>query len=293
MAPSPDATTTPQQLAAELVFLHDCGIEDVYFAEPLAGRTLKASAFLPERPPKQAPVMSRPVAQAAVPVLSPAPAAEPISPSPASPAISVARPHSAADLAAINSIPELIAAIDSTDGAGLKEFATQTVVADGNPASGIMLIGEAPGAEEDIQGKPFIGASGQLLMEAIAHIGLTDRSDYFISNTVFWRPSGNRNPEPYETAFCLPYLHRLIQLVAPKLILILGGQALKALLNTNRGISAMRGQASALDAGGIVVPALATYHPSYLLRSPSNKRLFWGDLLRFREALIREGLQSQ
>lgn len=188
-------------------------------------------------------------------------------------------PQEARALAAkANSLEELETILGSYDGCGLKLRATQLVFADGNPAAKIMLIGEAPGAEEDRQGKPFVGKSGQLLDRMLAAIGL-DRSKVYIANTVPWRPPGNRTPSPEEMALCLPFLHRQVELVAPKLVLTLGGPAMQTVFSTTNGIIKMRGKWSEVTIGAHQVNALPTLHPAYLLRSPSAKQQAWKDLL--------------
>jgi DNA polymerase len=186
----------------------------------------------------------------------------------------------AGDLAALK------AALAGYEGCGLKATATNLVFADGSPESRVMLIGEAPGAEEDRQGKPFVGVSGQLLDRMLACIGL-DRSSAYITNVLFWRPPGNRTPTPAEVSACLPFVERHIALVQPTHILLLGGLSAKTLLGTNEGILRLRGRWGQVQPSGLErpVPALATLHPAFLLRQPSAKRQAWRDLLAFRAAL--------
>jgi uracil-DNA glycosylase family 4 len=188
--------------------------------------------------------------------------------------------------AAADSLEALRAALESFDGCRLKETATQLVFTDGNPQSPLMLIGEAPGAEEDRLGRPFVGPSGQLLDRMLASIGL-DRRHYLITNVIFWRPPGNRAPTDTEIALCLPFLYRTIALVKPKLLLLLGGLAAKTLFQSPQGITWLRGtwREVAIPGLGAPVPALATYHPAYLLRQPGGKRLAWADLLSLRARL--------
>ncbi len=176
------------------------------------------------------------------------------------------------------SLDELRAIMDAYDGCGLKHRATQLCFADGNPAADIMLVGEAPGSEEDLQGKPFVGRAGQLLDRMLKAIGL-DRTKVFIVNTVPWRPPGNREPSPEEMALCQPFLHRQIELVAPKLLVTLGNVPTKALFQTSTGIMRMRGQWKDLSIGSHRVPAIAMFHPAYLLRQPGQKGLAWRDWL--------------
>ena len=189
----------------------------------------------------------------------------------------------AADLAELRRI------LDAYDGCGLKQRATQLVFADGNPEARIMLIGEAPGAEEDRQGKPFVGRSGQLLDRMLAAIGL-DRSKVYIVNTVPWRPPGNRTPTPEEMALCLPFLHRQVELVAPRLIMTLGGPAMQTVFSTTNGILKMRGKWSEVGVGNHRVEAMPTLHPAYLLRNPAAKQQAWRDLLSLRMKMDEAGL---
>ena len=168
----------------------------------------------------------------------------------------------------------LRAAMESFEGSSLRETATRLVFADGNPAAPLMLIGEAPGADEDRQGKPFVGQSGQLLDRMLAAIG-RDRSGVYIANVVPWRPPGNRKPTPAEITLLLPFLERHVELVAPKVLLMVGAVSTGALLGTSEGITRTRGRW--FDWRGI--PALATYHPAYLLRQPAAKRDVWRDFL--------------
>jgi DNA polymerase len=170
------------------------------------------------------------------------------------------------------------------DGCGLKARATQLCFADGNPEAAIMLVGEAPGSEEDQQGKPFVGRAGQLLDRMLKAIGL-DRTKVFIVNTVPWRPPGNREPTPDEMALCRPFLERQVELVAPRLMVTLGNVPTKSLFGTTTGIMRMRGQWKDLTLGTHAVPTLATLHPAYLLRQPAQKGLAWRDMLALRERI--------
>jgi len=186
--------------------------------------------------------------------------------------------------AAAATMDALATAMADFDGCALKLRATQLVFGDGNPEADIMLIGEAPGREEDLQGKPFVGRSGQLLDKMLAAIGL-DRTKVFIANTVPWRPPGNRTPTPAEIATCLPFLHRQIELVAPKIILTLGAPAAQTMFETTRSISRLRGQWQDIDIGALSIRALPTLHPAFLLRQPAQKQLAWRDMLSLRHAL--------
>ena len=182
-------------------------------------------------------------------------------------------------------IDALKAALGRFDGCGLKATATNLVFADGNAASRVMLVGEAPGAEEDRQGKPFDGVSGQLLDRMLSWIGL-DRSKAYITNVLFWRPPGNRTPTPGETAICVAFTRRHIELVRPKIVVLAGAVPAKTLLDTTEGITRLRGRWFDYPMGdGSSIPALPTLHPAYLLRSPGAKRQSWRDLLLLQERL--------
>jgi uracil-DNA glycosylase len=199
-------------------------------------------------------------------------------------------PSEARQLAAsAQSLDALREILDGYDGCGLKFRATQLVFADGNPEAEIMLIGEAPGADEDLQGKPFVGRSGQLLDRMLAAIGL-DRTKVFIVNTVPWRPPGNRAPTPEELELCLPFLQRQVELVAPKLVLTLGGPAMQTVFKTKNGIIKMRGKWERLSIGGHEVDVLPTLHPAYLLRNPPAKQQAWRDLLSLKSRMVEMGL---
>ena len=187
--------------------------------------------------------------------------------------------------AACASLAELEAALAAFDGCGLKETALNLCFADGNPEARLMLIGEAPGAEEDRQGKPFVGASGKLLDRMLATIGL-DRGSVYITNVIYWRPPGNRSPTQAEIAACQPFLERQIALLEPDLIVFVGGIAARALLGVGEGVTKLRGRRFtyvAQDGGSI--PAMVMFHPAYLLRQPAQKRLAWRDLLAIRSQL--------
>lgn len=186
------------------------------------------------------------------------------------------------------SLDELRERLDEFDGCNLKLTATQLVFADGNPAARVMLVGEAPGREEDLQGLPFVGRSGQLLDRMLAAIGL-DRSSVYIANVVPWRPPGNRTPTPQETAICRPFIDRQIQLVDPDFLICLGGAAAKELMNTTEGILRLRGRWREFDTGKRSIRAMATLHPAYLLRQPLQKRLAWRDFLLLKAALDDAG----
>lgn len=219
----------------------------------------------------------------------PAPAQPKSSPRPAHPA--PPKPpeatQGAASLAAgAATVEDLRAALAGFDGCPLKATASTTVFADGNPAASVMVIGEAPGAEEDAQGLPFVGASGRLLDRMLASIGLDRGNNVYIANVVPWRPPINRKPTPDEVAACLPFIQRHIALIDPKVLLLVGGLAATSLLARTDGIMRLRGQWFNYSSGlPRPIPAIATFHPAYLLRSPAQKRLVWRDLLVLRRHL--------
>jgi DNA polymerase len=188
--------------------------------------------------------------------------------------------------AGAKTLDELKDAIAGFEGLSLKATATNLVFADGNPESRLMLIGEAPGAEEDRRGLPFVGASGQLLDRMLAAIG-HDRTNCYITNIVNWRPPGNRKPSPAEMTLCLPFIERHIALINPALIVLLGDTAAKTLTNRTDGITRLRGKwftwPKPDDAG--TIPVLPTFHPAFLLRSPGQKREAWMDLLTAKRKL--------
>lgn len=193
--------------------------------------------------------------------------------------------------AAAGTLDALRAGMDAYGGCSLKLRATQLVFADGNPEAAIMLVGEAPGAEEDAQGKPFVGKAGQLLDRMLKAIGL-DRTRVYIANMVPWRPPGNRNPTPEELALCMPFVHRQIELVAPKILVTLGNVPTQALFQTTQGITRMRGQWSDLTINGHTMRAMPMLHPAYLLRLPAAKSQAWRDLLSLKQVLTREKIAT-
>jgi DNA polymerase len=182
-----------------------------------------------------------------------------------------------------SSLEELRAILDRFDGCGLKSSASRLVFADGTPGSKLMLVGEAPGAEEDKQGLPFVGRSGQLLDRMLAAIGL-DRTQVYIANIVPWRPPGNRTPTPVETQICLPFVQRQIELSNPDVLVTIGQPSTGALLGV-QGIMKNRGRWFPFQTGTREIRAIPMLHPAYLLRSPIGKRLAWRDMLAIKKAL--------
>jgi uracil-DNA glycosylase family 4 len=234
-------------------------------------------------------------------LLAPAPAPQKLSvtPPPEKPGpISQAPPvsfgvESAGRIAAsCSSLAELKAALMAFEGCELKRHATNTVFADGNPAGGIMFIGEAPGAEEDRQGLPFVGRAGQLLDRMLASIGL-DRRKVYITNIVNWRPPANREPSPEEASICLPFLHRHVELANPKVLVLLGAVPARHLMGV-QGIMRSRGrwETYRLRSSGREIPTMLTLHPAYLLRQSSAKRLVWNDFLEIAEKISKLGLAT-
>ena len=178
-------------------------------------------------------------------------------------------------------LDELREAVENFDGLAITKTATNTVFSDGNPEADIMFIGEAPGANEDLEGIPFCGASGKLMDEIIKWAGFSRKDNIYISNTIFWRPPGNRRPTPEEIQICKPFVEKHIALINPKLIALIGGTATFALLDTKTGITKLRGKSHDYTNKYLSaeIPAMALFHPSYLLRQPSQKGLFWADIL--------------
>jgi uracil-DNA glycosylase, family 4 len=195
--------------------------------------------------------------------------------------------------ASATTISELRAALEGFSGCNLRHSARTTVFSDGNPEARVMVVGEAPGRDEDMQGLPFVGRAGQLLDRMLAAIGL-DRTTTYITNVIPWRPPGNRTPTPHEIELCRPFVERQIALVRPDILLLLGNVAVKTLLQTDRGILSIRGTFMDYARDGLSIPAMPTLHPAYLLRSPAQKRHAWADLLALsiRYETIRAGKAS-
>jgi DNA polymerase len=181
-------------------------------------------------------------------------------------------------------LAELGTTLAGFDGCTLKATAKSLCFYRGAPAARLMLVGEAPGRDEDLQGKPFVGRAGQLLDKMLAAIGLSEQ-DAHITNIVYWRPPGNRTPTPQEAQVCRPFLERQVELVAPDVVVLLGGAAAKHILDVPEGIMRIRGKFRDVTIGSRTVRAIATLHPAYLLRTPAAKRLAWRDLLAVKAAL--------
>ena len=187
----------------------------------------------------------------------------------------------------VTTLAELKAAMEAYEGCALKRTCQQTVFADGDPSARLMIVGEAPGADEDRLGLPFVGASGRLLDRMLAAIGLDRKTQAYITNVVPWRPPGNRKPEPAEVELCKPFIARHIELVNPAVLLLLGGASVSALLARTDSITRLRGGFVDYSSARLArpIPAMPTFHPAYLLRTPLAKREVWRDLLLVRQKL--------
>ena len=257
-----------------LAFYLEAGVDCALGEEPV-DRLAELDAPAPQL---QAPAV-RAAAEAPRPVAAPAPIRGEAAPAPD---IAIASAREAARTApTLEALRELM---QSFEGCALKHTATRLVFADGNPQARIMFVGEAPGRDEDIEGLPFVGRSGKLLDRMIGAIGL-DRTTAYIANVIPWRPPGNRTPTPQETQICLPFIQRQIELVNPDVLVTLGNPATQTLLSTREGIMRTRGRWFDYDTGQRTIRALPTFHPAYLLRSPSYKRLAWQDLRAIAKAM--------
>lgn len=267
---TPDHSKAARDL---LAFYVEAGVDATLADTP-------ANCFGKDQAP--APVEQRPVkpaASASLPSHSPAPPAASVPPPPEE-AIMAAR----AAARSAGSLEDLRAILETFEGCALRQTAKRLVFADGNPKARVMFVGEAPGYDEDIQGLPFVGRSGQLLDKMLAAIGL-DRSSAYITNIIPWRPPGNRDPSLHETSICLPFIQRHIELVNPNVLVCLGKPSTAALLGISDGIRKTRGRWFTYNTGAREVRAMACFHPAYLLRSPLEKRLAWRDFLEIRKAL--------
>lgn len=230
---------------------------------------------------------------------APSPSPSPPAPSPPAPSAAAPPPAPAAAgmaepdalnayqiAAGAETLEDIRAALLTFEGCPLARTATNLVYTDGNPQARIVFIGEAPGAAEDRRGLPFVGPAGQLLDRMLASIGL-DRSQVLITNTLYWRPPGNRNPTPAEVATCLPFVERTIEIIDPEILVLVGGTAAKTLLARREGIMKLRGKWFAFETSRMVrpVPAMAIFHPAFLLRSPAQKRATWRDLIEIKKRL--------
>ncbi|HEY2534040.1 MAG TPA: uracil-DNA glycosylase [Xanthobacteraceae bacterium] len=259
-----------------LAFYLDAGV-DAVIGEQAIDR-------MADDPPPPPPAVTRPVPQPALPRGKPNAADGPAPNTPPPPDAAIVAAREAAKSA--KNLDELRALLERFEGCTLRATATQLVFADGNPRARIMFVGEAPGYEEDVSGRPFVGRSGKLLDRMMEAIGL-DRTRAYIANVVPWRPPGNRTPTPQETAICLPFIRRQIELADPNILVCLGGPAVQTLLGMKDGITRTRGRWFTYDTGAREIRALATFHPAFLLRSPLQKRFAWRDFLAIKKALAQ------
>nr|MEA2796945.1 uracil-DNA glycosylase [Phenylobacterium sp.] len=269
----PAATEPATRLSESLLaFWADAGVDAMLLDEPVD--RVAAGKIAPPRAPE------RKIAAAAAPS----------SARPGQPDVSGAVAQARELAAQAESLEALAEAIAAFDGCPLKfeGAASRAVVYRGDPKAPLMVIGEGPGQEEDRQGQPFVGRAGQLLDRMLAAAGLTGR--VLITNTVFWRPPGNRTPTPAEQAICAPFVERAIALAQPKLLLLAGGASAKAMLKKDEGILSLRGRwfEWRSNDGSLEVPALPTLHPAFLLRQPAAKKRAWADLLTLTERLDRQ-----
>jgi len=262
------------EAVAALARLVDAGADEA-IEEPGVNRYLAET----QRPPRAAPPAPPPPATPRVAQAAPLPTAA-LSPLDRVRATAREEAQAAQDLASLRRV------LENFEGCPLKATAMNLCLSDGNPEAKIMIVGEAPGADEDRQGKPFVGRAGQLLDKMIGAIGL-DRSQIYITNLLFWRPPGNRTPTTAEVAACLPFVERQIELVAPELLVFAGGASAKALMNTGIGITKLRGRWTRYWHEGLPqpIPALPFLHPAYLLRQPAQKRAAWRDLLSLKAVI--------
>jgi len=273
-------TLTGRDIAALLQFYQQVGVD-------VALQTVPFDHFIehvPEQPdPASAPVIQQDSASLHVPNKQRVPA-KAVTSAPlitAASAIEQAR----AMAASAPSLDALREALNAYDACALKLTAKNTCFADGSPSSPLMLVGEAPGSDEDIQGLPFVGRSGQLLNNILAAIGL-ERAQVYIANIIPWRPPGNRAPSQTEIELCRPFIERQIELAQPKLLVALGGSATKFLTGETQAIVKLRGTWLAhKTVSGVEIPVMPTLHPAYLLRAPSHKKFVWQDFLRIKQHL--------
>jgi uracil-DNA glycosylase family 4 len=271
---------SPEEAAALLAFYVEAGVSDALGDEPVNRYAL--SDTVPASVPREAPPQARearpePRRELSPPAHAAAPSSIPLEDAQAA--------ESAREIAArCTTLDELREALATFEGCPLRYTAKNLVFADGNPQARLMMIGEAPGRDEDLRGLPFVGRAGQLLDRMLASIGL-DRSSVYIINTLPWRPPGNRTPTPAEHAVCMPFVERHVELVNPDIVVLLGGVSAKQMLHTDTGIMRLRGKWASIKVGDREVPALPTLHPAYLLRQPAQKRLAWRDLLSLKARL--------
>jgi DNA polymerase len=283
------STVTPETSNARelLAFYRDAGVDALVgeeavdrMADPAASADGQAAAIQPAGAETPTSISRNPAPSLPLPRKDAG--NTPAQPAPPPPEVAVMAAREAA--ASAKDLDTLRGLLENFKGCGLRATATQLVFADGNPKARVMFVGEAPGYEEDISGKPFVGRSGKLLDRMMEAIGL-DRTKAYIANVVPWRPPGNRTPTPQETAICLPFIRRQIELGDPDILVTLGQPATQTLLGTHEGITRTRGRWFKYDTGKREIRAMATLHPAYLLRQPLQKRLAWRDFLALKKAL--------
>jgi uracil-DNA glycosylase family 4 len=270
-----DTAVAREDLAALLRWYVDQGLDEAIAEAPVDRFAMPAPAPVAAAAPA-AKAPTRPAAPTPLRTSSPPPVAR--APVP------IESPQLVEDARALaescRTLAELEAAVRGFEGCALKRTAKNTVFADGTPGAPVMIVGEAPGADEDRLGKPFVGVSGQLMDRMMEAIGLTRAGGFYITNILFWRPPGNRTPTLAEQAMCLAFTRRHIELARPKILVLAGGTSVKAVLDTTEAITRMRGKwVNYRLSGGTELPAMPTFHPAYLLRTPASKRLSWLDLL--------------
>ena len=293
-------TLAREDLAALLRWYVEQGVDETIGEEPVDRFALPPPpAVAIATAPSQGAAPRGAASAPAAPVASAAPVAafRPGPPAmPPRPPVPLESPQLAADARTLarncGSVAELEAAIRAFEGCALKRTAKNTVFADGVAGAPVMVVGEAPGADEDRLGKPFVGVSGQLMDRMFEAIGMSRQRDLYITNILFWRPPGNRTPTPAEQAICLAFTRRHIELARPRVLVLAGGTSAKAILDTTEGIMRLRGKWTSVQLDdGTTVPTLPTFHPAYLLRTPASKRQSWIDLLavdkRLRELRVR------
>ncbi|MHC8508934.1 MAG: uracil-DNA glycosylase [Rhodospirillales bacterium] len=271
------AVLTPENAAAALRWLAAAGVDVTVEDAP-------QNRFTAPKPKPEARAAGAAAQGAALRTRGPSKPAEPAKPAP--PEGAAAAGEAVRLAKAAKTLDDLRRALEGFEGCPLKNTATSMVFGEGSADARVMFIGEAPGAEEDRRGAPFVGASGQLLNKMLESISLA-RADVFISNTVFWRPPGNRTPTAAETAVCQPFVERLAELVDPQALVLLGGAAAKSMLGRAESVGHMRGRWMEYGSAGLShpVPAMVMYHPAYLLRTTSAKRHAWRDMLMLKDKL--------
>src|SRR3954452_7132424 len=274
-----------QDMRALLVFYQEAGADALLLESPVNRLTGATPATVAPSQAMAEPSSDAPGRAITQPVHNAPPRSFALKPpiaAPPSPEAAAMAARAAAEAA--TSLDELRSILDRFEGCALRATATRLVFGDGNPQSRVMFVGEAPGRDEDIAGLPFVGRSGKLLDRMMGAIGL-DRTNAYIANIIPWRPPGNRTPTPQESAICLPFILRQIELANPDILVCLGSPSTQTLLNVKDGIKRTRGRWFNFHTGTREIKAIATFHPAYLLRSPLEKRFAWRDFLAIKKAL--------